>query len=218
MIKHAIIVLVQDETLSLSVPRQRRRRRRKVEIEAERAAKRRNLMEMVAQLRESHASEGQAQAIDLTKALHGVSSSSSSSAFPGAMASSAALKAQMELLQAGASSRPRANGSLLDTELPNRRKRGRRKNVEGLELLFMGNKRGQLNVVRILSGCDVGVMPFLCGTLTFKKKNLIHPFFSLSHFMFLCFYRKIQMGPKLLWMGGHTDPCRLLHRKPLVKA
>uniref|UniRef100_A0A672SZZ8 Chromodomain helicase DNA binding protein 7 n=1 Tax=Sinocyclocheilus grahami TaxID=75366 RepID=A0A672SZZ8_SINGR len=73
---------------------------------AERAAKRRNLMEMVAQLRESHA---------------------------------------MELLQAGASSRPRANGSLIDTELPNRRKRGRRKNVEGLELLFMGNKRGQIN-------------------------------------------------------------------------
>uniref|UniRef100_A0A672SML0 Chromodomain helicase DNA binding protein 7 n=1 Tax=Sinocyclocheilus grahami TaxID=75366 RepID=A0A672SML0_SINGR len=135
-----------------ALPRQRRRRRRKVEIEAERAAKRRNLMEMVAHLRESHAAEGQAQAIDLTKALHGVSSSSS--AFPGAMASSAALKAQMELLQAGASSRPRANGSLLDTELPNRRKRGRRKNVEGLELLFMGNKRGQLNTVRILSGCD----------------------------------------------------------------
>uniref|UniRef100_A0A673H5V5 Chromodomain-helicase-DNA-binding protein 7-like n=1 Tax=Sinocyclocheilus rhinocerous TaxID=307959 RepID=A0A673H5V5_9TELE len=58
----------------------------------------------------------------------------------------ATLKAQMELLQAGVSSRPRANGSLLDTELPNRRKRGRRKNVEGLELLFMGNKRGQLNM------------------------------------------------------------------------
>ncbi|KTG03094.1 hypothetical protein cypCar_00009698 [Cyprinus carpio] len=135
--------LSMDDALSLSVPRQRRRRRRKVEIEAERAAKRRNLMEMVAHLRESHAAEGQAQAIDLTKALHGVSTSSS--AFPGAMASSAALKAQMELLQAGASSRPRANGSLLDTEPPNRRKRGRRKNVEGLELLFMGNKRGQLN-------------------------------------------------------------------------
>lgn len=147
--------------MSLSVPRQRRRRRRKIEIEAERAAKRRNLMEMVAQLRESHAAEGQAQAIDLTKALHSVSSSSSSSAFPGAMASSATLKAQMELLQPGASSRPRANGSLLDTELPNRRKRGRRKNVEGLELLFMGNKRGQLSAVRILFKCGIGVVAFL---------------------------------------------------------
>uniref|UniRef100_A0A8C2DC86 Chromodomain helicase DNA binding protein 7 n=1 Tax=Cyprinus carpio TaxID=7962 RepID=A0A8C2DC86_CYPCA len=83
---------------------------------AERAAKRRNLMEMVAHLRESHAAEGQAQAIDLTKALHGVSTSSS--AFPGAMASSAALKAQMELLQ-----------------------------------------RGQLNTVRILSGCDAIFIP-----------------------------------------------------------
>uniref|UniRef100_A0A8C1WA75 Chromodomain helicase DNA binding protein 7 n=1 Tax=Cyprinus carpio TaxID=7962 RepID=A0A8C1WA75_CYPCA len=94
-IKHPFVVLVQDDALSLSVPRQ-------------------NLMEMVAHLRESHAAEGQAQAIDLTKALHGVSTSSS--AFPGAMASSAALKAQMELLQ-----------------------------------------RGQLNAVRILSGCDASV-------------------------------------------------------------
>uniref|UniRef100_A0A667YPZ3 Chromodomain helicase DNA binding protein 7 n=1 Tax=Myripristis murdjan TaxID=586833 RepID=A0A667YPZ3_9TELE len=58
----------QEDALSLTAPRQRRRRRRKVEIEAERAAKRRNLMEMVAQLRESHAAaESQSQAIDLTK-------------------------------------------------------------------------------------------------------------------------------------------------------
>uniref|UniRef100_A0AAY4AQT5 DNA helicase n=1 Tax=Denticeps clupeoides TaxID=299321 RepID=A0AAY4AQT5_9TELE len=137
----------KDEALSLSVPRQRRRRRRKVEIEAERAAKRRNLMEMVAQLRESHAADSQAHPMDLTKALHGLapSSSTSSSAFPGALASSTALKAQMELLQAGTPSRLRANGSLLDAELPTRRRRGRRKNVEGLELLFMNNKRSTLN-------------------------------------------------------------------------
>ncbi|XP_074134854.1 chromodomain-helicase-DNA-binding protein 7 isoform X5 [Sminthopsis crassicaudata] len=45
--------LSKDDALNLSIPRQRRRRRRKIEIEAERAAKRRNLMEMVAQLRES---------------------------------------------------------------------------------------------------------------------------------------------------------------------
>lgn len=58
----------QEDALSLTVPRQRRRRRRKIEIEAERAAKRRNLMEMVAQLRESHAAmESQSQAMDLTK-------------------------------------------------------------------------------------------------------------------------------------------------------
>lgn len=60
--------VLQEEALSLTVPRQRRRRRRKIEIEAERAAKRRNLMEMVAQLRESHAAiESQSQAMDLTK-------------------------------------------------------------------------------------------------------------------------------------------------------
>lgn len=61
--------MLQEDALSLTVPR-RRRRRRKIEIEAERAAKRRNLMEMVAQLRESHAAaESQSQAIDLTKVL-----------------------------------------------------------------------------------------------------------------------------------------------------
>jgi len=59
---------LQEDALSLTAPRQRRRRRRKIEIEAERATKRRNLMEMVAQLRESHsATESQSQAIDLTK-------------------------------------------------------------------------------------------------------------------------------------------------------
>lgn len=62
--------MLQEDDLSLTAPRQRRRRRRKIEIEAERAAKRRNLMEMVAQLRETHAAaETQSQAIDLTKVL-----------------------------------------------------------------------------------------------------------------------------------------------------
>ncbi|KAM4623653.1 chromodomain-helicase-DNA-binding protein 7, partial [Polymixia lowei] len=135
---------VHEDPLSLTVPRQRRRRRRKVEIEAERAAKRRNLMEMVAQLRESHAaSESQSQAIDLTKGMHHHHKASSSLAgFAGAMGTSPSLKAQMELLQQQATPpRHRANGSL-DADLPiMRRRRGRRKNVEGLELLFMGNKR-----------------------------------------------------------------------------
>lgn len=113
-----------------------------MEIEAERAAKRRNLMEMVAQLRESHATEGQTRAMDLTKTLHGLapSSSSSSSVFPGTVAS------PMELLHAAGASR--ANGAMLEAEIPTRRRRGRRKNVEGLELLFMGNKSSQLNVVK----------------------------------------------------------------------
>lgn len=116
-----------------------------MEIEAERAAKRRNLMEMVAQLRESHVAEGQTRAMDLTKALHGLapSSSSSSSVFPGAVAS------PMELLHAAGASR--ANGAVREAEIPTRRRRGRRKNVEGLELLFAGNKTSQLNTVKHIS-------------------------------------------------------------------
>lgn len=152
------------------MPRQRRRRRKKIEIEAERAAKRRNLMEMVAQLRESHAAaESQSHAIDLTKVLTETLSSDalpaargfhvdspklshqavhhhhkappSLAGFPSALMTNPSLKAQMDLLQQVPSSGHRANGSL-DADLPiMKRRRGRRKNVEGLELLFMGNKR-----------------------------------------------------------------------------
>uniref|UniRef100_A0A8C7L0W9 Chromodomain helicase DNA binding protein 7 n=1 Tax=Oncorhynchus kisutch TaxID=8019 RepID=A0A8C7L0W9_ONCKI len=123
---------VNEDALSISLPKQRRRRRRKVEIEADRAAKRRNLMDMVAQLRESHAAESQSQAMDLTK-----SSAPSPASYPSSMVSPAAHKAQMELLQAATPSRHRANCSLAEADLPTRRRRGRRKNVEGLELLFM---------------------------------------------------------------------------------
>uniref|UniRef100_A0A673BR66 Chromodomain helicase DNA binding protein 7 n=1 Tax=Sphaeramia orbicularis TaxID=375764 RepID=A0A673BR66_9TELE len=135
---------VHEDALSLTAPRQRRRRRRKIEIEAERAAKRRNLMEMVAQLRESHAAaESQSQAIDLTKVLgENIFDCNSSTRFVLVESeSNPSLKAQMELLQQASPSGHRANGSL-DAELPiMRRRRGRRKNVEGLELLFMSNKR-----------------------------------------------------------------------------
>ncbi|KAF3858865.1 hypothetical protein F7725_012066 [Dissostichus mawsoni] len=122
---------------------ERRRRRRKIEIEAERATKRRNLMEMVAQLRESHsATDTQSQAIDLTKGMHHHHKAAPSLAgFPSALATSPSLKAQMELLLQAPPSAHRANGSL-EADLPiMKRRRGRRKNVEGLELLFMGNKR-----------------------------------------------------------------------------
>uniref|UniRef100_A0A4W5L9E6 Chromodomain helicase DNA binding protein 7 n=1 Tax=Hucho hucho TaxID=62062 RepID=A0A4W5L9E6_9TELE len=121
---------VNEDALSISLPKQRRRRRRKVEIEAERASKRRNLMDMVAQLRESHAAESQSQAMDLTK-----SSAPSPASYSSSMVSPAALKAQMELLQAATPSRHRANCSLAEADLPTRRRLGRRKNVEGLELL-----------------------------------------------------------------------------------
>lgn len=66
---------------------------------------------------------------------------SSLAGFPSALVTSPSLKAQMELLQKAPPSGHRANGSL-EADLPiMRRRRGRRKNVEGLELLFMGNKR-----------------------------------------------------------------------------
>uniref|UniRef100_A0A8C2ZWA0 Chromodomain helicase DNA binding protein 7 n=1 Tax=Cyclopterus lumpus TaxID=8103 RepID=A0A8C2ZWA0_CYCLU len=57
--------------------------------------------------------------------------------FPSALVTTPSLKAQMELLQQAPPSGQRANGSL-EADLPiMRRRRGRRKNVEGLELLFM---------------------------------------------------------------------------------
>lgn len=152
---------LQDDAMNLSVPRQRRRRRKKIEIEAERAARRRNLMEMVAQLRESQAASdsGQERAVDLSKASREARSSTSvsnSSANPkyvlpnASVPVSDAYKAHVEMLQAGLSRTPTGlmiNGSLVDGEMPIKRRRGRRKNVEGLDLLFMNNKRTSLNAV-----------------------------------------------------------------------
>uniref|UniRef100_A0A8C3LUJ2 Chromodomain helicase DNA binding protein 7 n=1 Tax=Chrysolophus pictus TaxID=9089 RepID=A0A8C3LUJ2_CHRPC len=139
-----------EDALNLSVPRQRRRRRRKIEIEAERAAKRRNLMEMVAQLRESQvvSENGQEKVVDLSKASREATSSTSNFSsvtskfiLPNVSTPvSDAFKTQMELLQAGLSRTPTRhllNGSLIDGEPPMKRRRGRRKNVEGLDLLFM---------------------------------------------------------------------------------
>ncbi|KAM9626528.1 chromodomain-helicase-DNA-binding protein 7 isoform 5-T6 [Trichechus inunguis] len=150
--------LSKEDTLSLSVPRQRRRRRRKIEIEAERAAKRRNLMEMVAQLRESQvvSENGQEKVVDLSKASREATSSTSNFSsltskfiLPNVSTPvSDAFKTQMELLQAGLSRTPTRhllNGSLVDGEPPMKRRRGRRKNVEGLDLLFMSHKRTSLS-------------------------------------------------------------------------
>uniref|UniRef100_A0A7M4FHM0 Chromodomain helicase DNA binding protein 7 n=1 Tax=Crocodylus porosus TaxID=8502 RepID=A0A7M4FHM0_CROPO len=149
--------LSKEDALNLSVPRQRRRRRRKIEIEAERAAKRRNLMEMVAQLRESQvvSENGQEKVVDLSKASHEATSSTSNFSsvtskfiLPNVSTPvSDAFKTQMEMLQAGLSRTPTRhllNGSLMDGEPPMKRRRGRRKNVEGLDLLFMSNKRTSL--------------------------------------------------------------------------
>uniref|UniRef100_A0A8C2NWE7 DNA helicase n=1 Tax=Capra hircus TaxID=9925 RepID=A0A8C2NWE7_CAPHI len=150
--------LSKEDALNLSVPRQRRRRRRKIEIEAERAAKRRNLMEMVAQLRGSQvvSENGQEKVVDLSKASREAASSTSNFSsltskliLPNISTPvSDAFKTQMELLQAGLSRTPTRhllNGSLVDGEPPMKRRRGRRKNVEGLDLLFMSHKRTSLS-------------------------------------------------------------------------
>uniref|UniRef100_A0A674K2Z5 Chromodomain helicase DNA binding protein 7 n=1 Tax=Terrapene triunguis TaxID=2587831 RepID=A0A674K2Z5_9SAUR len=123
--------------------------RRKIEIEAERAAKRRNLMEMVAQLRESQvvSENGQEKVVDLSKASREATSSTSNFSsvtskfiLPNVSTPvSDAFKTQMELLQAGLSRTPTRhllNGSLMDGEPPMKRRRGRRKNVEGLDLFI----------------------------------------------------------------------------------
>lgn len=73
---------------------------------------------------------------------HHHKASPSLASFPSGLVTNPSLKAQLELLQQASPSGHRANGSL-EADLPiMRRRRGRRKNVEGLELLFMGNKRG----------------------------------------------------------------------------
>ncbi|XP_006902200.1 PREDICTED: chromodomain-helicase-DNA-binding protein 7-like [Elephantulus edwardii] len=150
--------LTKKDALNLVAPRQRRRRRRKIEIEAERAAKRRNLMEMVAQLRESQvvSENGQEKVVDLSKASREAASSTSNFSsltskfiLPNVSTPvSDAFKTQMELLQAGLSRTPTRhllNGSLMDRQPPMKKRRGRRKNVEGLDLLFMSHKRTSLS-------------------------------------------------------------------------
>lgn len=118
-------------------------------------------MEMVAQLRESQvvSENGQEKVVDLSKASREATSSTSNFSsvtskfiLPNVSTPvSDAFKTQMELLQAGLSRTPTRhllNGSLIDGEPPMKRRRGRRKNVEGLDLLFMSNKRTSLTVVR----------------------------------------------------------------------
>lgn len=117
-------------------------------------------MEMVAQLRESQvvSENGQEKVVDLSKASREAASSTSNFSsltskfiLPNVSTPvSDAFKTQMELLQAGLSRTPTRhllNGSLVDGEPPMKRRRGRRKNVEGLDLLFMSHKRTSLSAV-----------------------------------------------------------------------
>uniref|UniRef100_A0A8D2ML57 Chromodomain helicase DNA binding protein 7 n=1 Tax=Zonotrichia albicollis TaxID=44394 RepID=A0A8D2ML57_ZONAL len=207
--------LSKEDALNLSVPRQRRRRRRKIEIEAERAAKRRNLMEMVAQLRESQvvSENGQEKVVDLSKASREATSSTSNFSsvtskfiLPNVSTPvSDAFKTQMELLQAGLSRTPTRhllNGSLIDGEPPMKRRRGRRKNVEGLDLLFMSNKRTSLTVVRPqpFSFCLIFVLlsvvlPECVSSLILSlKKHIVfaQPGFSFADVLFSPFQKPKQ--------------------------
>lgn len=117
-------------------------------------------MEMVAQLRESQvvSENGQEKVVDLSKASREATSSTSNFSsltskflLPNVSTPvSDAFKTQMELLQVGLSRTPTRhllNGSLVDGEPPMKRRRGRRKNVEGLDLLFMSHKRTSLSAV-----------------------------------------------------------------------
>lgn len=117
-------------------------------------------MEMVAQLRESQvvSENGQEKVVDLSKASREATSSTSNFSsltskfiLPNVSTPvSDAFKTQMELLQAGLSRTPTRhvlNGSLVDGEPPMKRRRGRRKNVEGLDLLFLSHKRTPLSAV-----------------------------------------------------------------------
>uniref|UniRef100_A0A8D2ML21 Chromodomain helicase DNA binding protein 7 n=1 Tax=Zonotrichia albicollis TaxID=44394 RepID=A0A8D2ML21_ZONAL len=212
MVGQAILFLTQHSKQSFA---NRRRRRRKIEIEAERAAKRRNLMEMVAQLRESQvvSENGQEKVVDLSKASREATSSTSNFSsvtskfiLPNVSTPvSDAFKTQMELLQAGLSRTPTRhllNGSLIDGEPPMKRRRGRRKNVEGLDLLFMSNKRTSLTVVRPqpFSFCLIFVLlsvvlPECVSSLILSlKKHIVfaQPGFSFADVLFSPFQKPKQ--------------------------
>lgn len=227
----------QETAMSLTVPRQRRRRRRKIEVEAERAAKRRNLMEMVAQLRGSQmgAENGQEKVVDLSNASREATSSTSnfSSLTPkfilpnSSTPVSDAFKTQMERLQAGLSCTPTRhllNGSLIDGEPPMKRRRGRRKNVEGLDLLFMSNRRTSLSTVRKWHASDLHeinkiTLHTLCraspGSVDFRyTKDLnLFPHFALLH-EFCCFLRPICL---LIFFGFGLFSFSLYHQHIVKK-
>lgn len=160
-------------------------------------------MEMVAQLRESQvvSENGQEKVVDLSKASREATSSTSNFSsvtskfiLPNVSTPvSDAFKTQMELLQAGLSRTPTRhllNGSLIDGEPPMKRRRGRRKNVEGLDLLFMSNKRTSLTVVRQQPFCLIFlyfcVWCFLTVSLTWPFTLPNSNIRFLSNQLFLC--------------------------------
>lgn len=144
---------------------------------------------------------------------HHHKASPSLAGFPSALVTSSSLKAQMELLQQAPPSGHRANGSL-DADLPiMRRRRGRRKNVEGLELLFMSNKRAG----GVRTGSEVKLLVSYRPMCSLCARIHIKCMFS-SVWMF----RMIQRGQRFqLWRGFRmlpglpTDPSPSQSRAPV---
>ncbi|XP_041060491.1 chromodomain-helicase-DNA-binding protein 6 isoform X1 [Carcharodon carcharias] len=143
--------LTKESLLALTFPRDQRRRRRKYEFETDRGAKRKNLEEVSPSLTRPPVilNGWQETAMDLSKASEEVSSSvpviiSTSTPKLGSLEPSTAFRADMAgILQAGLVHPVTGqviNGAFRGDDT-SRRRRGRRKNVEGVDILFMKEKK-----------------------------------------------------------------------------
>uniref|UniRef100_UPI00398E7DC2 chromodomain-helicase-DNA-binding protein 6 n=1 Tax=Pristiophorus japonicus TaxID=55135 RepID=UPI00398E7DC2 len=143
--------LTKESLLALTFPRDQRRRRRKYEFETDRGAKRKSVEEVASSLtRPPIILNGwQETAMDLSKASEEASGSvpviiSTSTPKLGALDPSTAFRADMAgILQAGLVHPVTGqviNGAFRGDDT-SRRRRGRRKNVEGVDILFMKEKK-----------------------------------------------------------------------------
>ncbi|XP_072371480.1 chromodomain-helicase-DNA-binding protein 6 isoform X3 [Scyliorhinus torazame] len=143
--------LTKESLLALTFPRDQRRRRRKYEFETDRGAKRKNLEEGTPSLTRPPVilNGWQETAMDLSKASEEVSTSvpviiSTSTPKLGSLEPSTAFRADMAgILQAGLVHPVTGqviNGAFRGDDT-SRRRRGRRKNVEGVDILFMKEKK-----------------------------------------------------------------------------
>ncbi|XP_067904816.1 chromodomain-helicase-DNA-binding protein 6 isoform X2 [Heterodontus francisci] len=143
--------LTKESLLALTFPRDQRRRRRKYEFETDRGAKRKNLEEVAPSFTRPPVilNGWQETAMDLSKASEEASGSmpviiSTSTPKSGSLEPSTAFRADMAgILQAGLVHPVTGqviNGAFRGDDT-SRRRRGRRKNVEGVDILFMKEKR-----------------------------------------------------------------------------
>ncbi|XP_059508662.1 chromodomain-helicase-DNA-binding protein 6 isoform X1 [Stegostoma tigrinum] len=143
--------LTKESLLTLTFPRDQRRRRRKYEIETDRGAKRKNIEEISPSLTRPPVilNGWQETAMDLSKASEEASNSvpviiSASTPKLGSLEPTTAFRADMAgVLQAGLVHPVTGqvmNGAFRGDDT-SRRRRGRRKNVEGIDILFMKEKK-----------------------------------------------------------------------------